>query len=131
MSEKVLYRAFPAMFRSRPILFLIFVALIIVYGLGLLLLIWWWVRHKCTTLIVSNERTTLRKGIFAKITTEVWHQDVRNVQLEQSFLQRLCGVGSIGISSSGQSGFEISVDGIPSPGRVKQLIDEHRRSMRK
>jgi uncharacterized membrane protein YdbT with pleckstrin-like domain len=130
MSEQVLYKASPSMIRSRPFIFLFFVALIVVYGLGLLFLIWWWVRCKCITLIVTNERTTLRKGIFAKITTEVWHQDVRNVQIEQMFLQRLLGVGNVGISSSGQSGFEIAVDGIPSPGKVKRIIDENRRARR-
>ena len=130
MSETVLYKASPAMFRQRPFVFLFFVACIVLYGLGLLFLFVWWVRQKCTTLIVTNERTTLRKGILAKLITEVWHQDVRNVQVNQMILHRPLGVRDIGISSAGQSGFEISVSGIGSPGRVKKIIDENRRAAR-
>jgi uncharacterized membrane protein YdbT with pleckstrin-like domain len=64
---------------------------------------------------------------LSKSVTEVWHQDIRNVQLNQSFFQRIFDVGSIGISSAGQSGLEISVTGMPNPDQVKALIDGHRR----
>ena len=69
----------------------------------------------------------MRRGILAKNVTEVWHQDVRNVQLDQTFLQRIFDVGKVGISSAGQAEIEITVNGIPDPDRVKELIDEHRR----
>ena len=86
----------------------------------------WWVKCKGTTLTVSSERTRLRRGILSKSITEVWHQDVRNVQLKQTLFQWLFGVGMIGISSAGQSGVEISVSGIPDPEVIKSLIDTHR-----
>jgi hypothetical protein len=35
-------------------------------------------------------------------------------------------VGWIGISSAGQAGLEIEVNGIVDPERVKQIIDDHR-----
>ncbi len=65
----------------------------------------------------------MRRGILSKFTSEVFHKDVRNVQVSQNVLQRLCDVGTIAISSSGQSDFEISVDSMPEPNRVKQIID--------
>jgi len=77
-------------------------------------------------LTVSSQRTRLRRGILSKSITEVWHQDVRNVQLKQTLFQRLFGVGMIGVSSAGQSDMEISVSGIPDPETVKSLIDNHR-----
>ena len=86
----------------------------------------WWLKCKGTTLTVTNKRTSLRRGILSKSINEVWHSDVRNVLLKQSFFQRIFGVGMIGVSSAGQSGMEISVSGIPDPDRVKQLIDERR-----
>lgn len=139
--EVTLYDEHPSMFRNRPLEF-IFTGLLVLAGLGLTYFsIWllalsaiglflygsWWIRCKGTQLTITNERARLRKGILAKSVTEVWHRDVRNVQLDQSVLQRLFGVGSLGISSSGQSGLEISVSGIPDPERVKELIDHHRR----
>jgi hypothetical protein len=52
------------------------------------------------------------------------------VQLDQSFFQRLFDVGTIAISTSGQEGIEISVQGIPHPQNVRDLIDKYRRHNR-
>jgi uncharacterized membrane protein YdbT with pleckstrin-like domain len=114
------------MFRSRPILFLLFVVLILVYGLGLLLLLIWWIRDLGITLTVTDKRTTLRYGILSKSITEIWHRDVRNVLVSQSFFQRIFGVGSIGVSSAGGPGLEIQVAGMANPYSVKQIIDAGR-----
>ena len=124
--EVTLYDENPSMFRNRPVEFIVALVLCLVV-VGLIVFLLWWMRCKGTQLTVTNERTTLRRGILSKSITEVWHQDVRNVQLDQTFFQRLLGVGSLGISSSGQAGLEISVSGIPDPERVKDLIDQHRR----
>ena len=124
--EKTLYQENPSMFRNRPVEFVINVLLCIIV-VGFIFFFIWWLRCKGTTLSVTNKRTILRRGILSKSITEVWHQDVRNVQLNQTFFQRVLGVGQVGISSSGQSGVEISVAGIPDPDLVKNLIDQHRR----
>jgi len=42
--QRVLYVAHPSMFRNRPILFLLGVAAIALYGLGLVFLLIWWFR---------------------------------------------------------------------------------------
>ena len=148
--EKVLYEAHPSMFRNHPVWFLI-IGLLCIIGIsfpflpfetswltkilevliplvaGLIFYFVWWLKCKGTTLTVTTERTSCRRGILSKAITEVWHQDIRNVQLNQSFLQRILDVGKIGISSAAQSGLEISVSGIPRPDEVKQLIDQNRR----
>lgn len=130
MEEQVLYEEHPAMFRNHPFLFILSVVLIAAFGLGLVILLVWWVQTLGTKLTVTNERITLRKGILSKYTNEVFHTDIRNVQLDQSFFQRLFDVGTIAISTSGQEGIEISVAGIPHPQQVRDLIDEHRRKNR-
>ena len=124
--EKVLYHRHPSMFRNRPILFMLFIVLIVVYGLGLLLLLIWWIRDLGITLTVTDKRTTLRHGILSKSITEIWHRDVRNVLVSQSFFQRIFGVGAIGVSSAGGPGLEIQVAGMASPYKVKQIIDAGR-----
>lgn len=124
--EVVLYEAHPSMFRNHPVLFVLYVLLIAAFGLGLVLLFVWWFQTLGTTLTVTNDQTTLRRGIFSKYTNDVFHENVRNIQVRQSFLQRMFNVGWIGISSAGQSGVEIEVNGIPDPERVKEIIDEHR-----
>lgn len=124
--EETYYEEHPSMFRNRPIEFIVTCLLCLVL-VGIVMFFFWWLKCKGTTLTVTSDRTRLRKGILSKSITEVWHQDVRNVQLNQSFWQRILGVGTIGVSSAGQSGLEISVAGIPDPDRVKELIDRHRR----
>lgn len=127
MSERNLYEAHPSMFRNHPLAFILTLVLSLI-GVGLPILFFWWMDCIGTTLTVTNERVTLRKGIFSKSLVEVWHRDVRNVTLYQSFGQRMLGVGKLGISSAGQGDIEIEVAGIPDPERVKDLIDQHRRA---
>ena len=125
-NEVVLYEAHPAMFRNHPVYFVLCVLLVPVVGLGLVLLLVWWIQVLGTTLTVTNEQTTLRKGILSKYTNDVFHSNVRNIQVRQSFLQRLFNVGWVGISSAGQSGLEIEINGIQDPEKVKEIIDDHR-----
>ena len=124
--EVTLYEEHPSMFRNQPVWFVITCILCLV-GVGLIIFLFWWLKCKGTTLTVTSDRTRLRRGLLSKSVTEVWHQDVRNVQLNQSFFQRIFDVGYLGISSAGQSGLEISVTGMPNPDYVKELIDSHRR----
>lgn len=127
MSEQVLYESHPSMFRNKPVGFILALILCAV-GVGLVIFLVWWLRCIGTKLTITNERSSLRRGVLSKSVVEVWHQDVRNVQLYQSFTQRIFKVGTLGISSAGQGGVEIEVSGIPDPDLVKQLIDQNRRA---
>jgi len=127
MAESTLYQSHPSMFRNNPIGFILSIVLIAAFGLGLLILLIWWLKVLGTTLIVTDERVTLRKGILSKHTNEVNHTDVRNVQVSQGLFQRMFRVGTIGISSAGQAGIEIEVAGLPEPQIIKDIIGQHRR----
>jgi uncharacterized membrane protein YdbT with pleckstrin-like domain len=112
------------MWRTNPILFLLSVALILV-GVGIVILLIWWLICKSTRLEVTNKRTIVTKGLLSKATNEVRHSDVRNIQVTQSFLQRILGCGTIAISSAGQSEMEILVTGIPDPQGIAETIREN------
>jgi uncharacterized membrane protein YdbT with pleckstrin-like domain len=92
--------------------------------------IWWlaWYvsAHLWVKLEISNKRTVRKEGIIRRHTSEVLHNHVRNVEIRQSFLQRLMKVGYLGISSSGQDGIEIEVRDLPRPYELKALIDNYR-----
>jgi hypothetical protein len=94
--------------------------LLLLLGLGFLAV--WWLQTRCTTLTVTTKRTILRKGIIAKKTTEVQHDDVRNIQVDQNMFERIVGIGDLAVSSSGQADLEIHVDGIPQPDEVAEMI---------
>ncbi len=125
-SEGTLLEINPVMFRSNPVGFILSVILIAAAGAGLIILAIWWLKTKAAMLTVTNKRTIQRTGLISKKTTEVLHRDVRNIQIDQSVFQRLFGVGSIGISSAGQSGIEIQVPGVRHPDGIKALIDRYR-----
>lgn len=122
--DNILYREHPAMFRNHPILFIVCLLLCFVI-VGIPIMIVWWVKCLGTTLTVTDEYTSLRRGILSKYTNDVMHDNVRNIQVRQSLLQRLLNVGYIGISSAGQAGLEIEVNGIPNPVEVKRIIGEY------
>lgn len=93
--------------------------LAVAYWLG------WWVQTRFVTLNVTSERSVYRQGLLARSTSEVRHEDVRNLQVDQTIVERLLGVGRISISSSGQDDFEIRVRGIPRPNDVAETIRNH------
>lgn len=90
------------------------------------LFVWWVAVTRGMALEITNKRTIQRKGLFSRAMSEVLHDHVRNIQVEQSFTDRVLGVGSVGISSSGQDGIEVLVRNIPSPKKVRSVIDKYR-----
>ncbi len=148
--ESVLLRIRPAMFRARPFSF----SGLLLLGLGGVgagiyfftssqptwgivclvasLLGWiplgiWRVIKLATSLEITNKRTVSYRGLLSKASTEVRHNDIKNFQVDQTFMNRLLRVGTVGISSSGQDEIEIHVKDLPNPYRVRELIDQHRK----
>jgi uncharacterized membrane protein YdbT with pleckstrin-like domain len=120
-----LYKSHPKMFKSNPVGFILSVLLVFA-GIGIIILLIWWLKVKGILLTIDSKKTILRRGIFSKQTNEVYHSDVRNTQVSQSFFQRMFDVGTLQISSAGQGNMEISVGGIPDPEKAKKIINEHR-----
>lgn len=126
MSEKVLYDHSPAMFKADPAAFILCVILIPVV-IGAVILLVWWLRAISVRLTVTDQRITLREGLLSKHINELYHGDVRNIRISQSLMNRIFDTGTVGISSAGQGDVEITVSGIPTPSRVRDIIDRHRR----
>lgn len=126
MAETTQYDKHPAMFRNHPVGFILAVIVSFV-GIGLIILLFWWLQSKGTRLTITDQRTILRRGILSKHVNEVYHSDIRNVQIFQSFLQRIFSVGTISIASAGSGQAEIVVVGMRDPAKVKELLDAGRR----
>ncbi len=119
-------RIHPSMWRSNPLLFLLCLCLILLFGVGILLLLIWWIKSQNTTLIVTDKRTILQQGLLSRYTNEVMHVHIRNIQIQQNMMERLFNIGTIKIASAGTGDIEISVSGIPAPNRIKATIDHYR-----
>ncbi len=149
--EKEICQVRPAMFRAHPFRYSLLVAIFLgggvltIWGvlpehssgwswLGTLMIVaavasWvvWFVGvHLWVKLSISNKRTIRQEGIIRRHTSEVLHDHVRNVEIKQSFFQRIFNVGYLGISSSGQDDIEIEARDLPKPYEIKALIDQYR-----
>lgn len=118
---EVLYEDHPSMFKNSPFSFVVAVLLIPAFGLGLIILLWWFVKCKATKVTVTENELMLEEGILSKSKTELSLENVRTVQIEQSFGQRIFGTGDLKVYTSGDEP-EIQVAGMPEPETLKKLV---------
>ena len=83
-----------------------------------------------TSLTITSSRSILHRGILSSSTSEVQHDDIRNIRADRSTIERLLNYGDIAISSSGQDDFEIVVHDIPDPEGVLKIIRSNQSSHR-
>ena len=76
--------------------------------------------------IMTDETLIQRTGLIARRTSEVELRDVRSIQVHQGLLERALGLGSVLISTSGQSGVEIVLQGVARPTAIATLVREAR-----
>jgi uncharacterized membrane protein YdbT with pleckstrin-like domain len=121
MAGTVIYEAHPAMFRAHPFWFILFVLLIAAFGIGLLILLYWYIKTRATSLTVSDHELLYERGILSKERLAVSLRHVRSVQVNQSFVNRILGVGTIEISTAGDEP-EFTVEDLPDPHEVREAI---------
>ena len=121
MADTVIYEAHPAMFRAHPFWFLFCVVLIAAFVLGLLLLLYWYIKNKATSLTVTENELLYEQGILSKERLSVSLRHIRSVQVNQSFLNRILGVGEVIIATAGDEP-EFSVGELPDPHEVREAI---------
>jgi len=121
MAGTVVYEAHPAMFRAHPFYFVLCVLLIAAFGLGLLILLWWYIKTRATSLTVTDHELLYERGILSKERLAVSLRHVRSVQVNQGFINRILGVGTIEIKTAGDEP-EFTVTDLPDPHEVREAI---------
>ncbi|HOF89705.1 MAG TPA: PH domain-containing protein [Armatimonadota bacterium] len=76
---------------------------------------------------IYDDRVVLERGVLSKTMTELYIEDIRAVEIRESFWGRLVGLGSISIASAGDANSVLTARGIPHPRRIHDLIQEQRR----
>lgn len=97
--EQILYRARISLWSLAPLLLLGVVLLPV--GVGLIFLIWAWVRYASTELAVTNKRVIAKTGLIERKTIEMFIAKVESIQVEQSVLGRLLNYGTVVVSGTG------------------------------
>ncbi|MBQ0818413.1 MAG: PH domain-containing protein [Methyloceanibacter sp.] len=115
------YQAHPAMFRAHPFWFILFVLLILAGGLGILILLYWYIKTRATALTVTEHEITFEQGILSKDRTGVSLRHVRAVRVTQGFVNRILGVGTVEISTAGDEP-EFEVSDMPDPHEIREAI---------
>ncbi|MBP3358283.1 MAG: PH domain-containing protein [Opitutales bacterium] len=115
----------PLMFRNHPFFF-IFTLFLCLTGIGFLIFAIWWLKCYSHRLNVKEYSIELETGILSKHENEIAYSDIKNIVVRQSFIQRIFGVGYIGISSAGQDEIEIEIYGIENPSELKDFIYSQR-----
>jgi uncharacterized membrane protein YdbT with pleckstrin-like domain len=121
MVGQVIYEAHPAMFRAHPFWFIFCVLLIAAFGLGILILLYWYIKTRATALTVTDHEIMYERGILSKDRTAVSLKHVRAVHVTQGFVNRLFGVGTVQISTAGDEP-EFTVADLPDPHVIREAI---------
>ena len=61
-------------------------------------------------------------GIISRSTREVTLTDIRSINMQQSFTERLFGLGTVQIGSAGTAGIEVEFSGVSNPAIVRDQI---------
>lgn len=103
-------------------------------GLGLCLLLvlvgalglaWGYALSRFESLEVTTRRSIWTRGILQRSVSEVEHEDIRNIQVQQGLMDRMLNVGQVAVSSAGQDDMEICVAGVRDPEGTVAIIRRH------
>jgi uncharacterized membrane protein YdbT with pleckstrin-like domain len=81
-----------------------------------------WYRRASLVMRVFPSRITIERGFFSKCYQDYLPRDIRSIDVDQSFGQRIVGIGDITISTSATAEASEKIEGIPDPRGIRELI---------
>jgi uncharacterized membrane protein YdbT with pleckstrin-like domain len=97
--ETVVYRARISLWSLAHLIF--FGLLLLIIGVGLVFLIWAWIRYKTTEFAVTDRRIIAKTGLISRSTVELFLDKVEALHVDQSVPGRLLDFGTITIRGTG------------------------------
>ena len=79
-------------------------------------------RRASLVIRVYRNRITIERGVFSKCYQDYLPRDIRSIDIDQSFLARLVGIGDITISTSASAEASEKLLGVPDPKGIRELI---------
>ena len=99
-------------------------------ALGVLLLLLVWIRVKSCSYRLTTQRLFVRRGWLAKHLNELELYRVKDVVVDQGFLQRVLGYGTITVLADDDSTPAVALARISRPIKVKEMIRTQYRAAR-
>lgn len=90
--------------------------------LGLLSFLIIFLVNKSYIIVATNERIIHKKGVLDVEITNVDIDKIQNVKINQGLIQRVFDYGKISLDTSGSSGFEAVLEGVPNLTKWRVLI---------
>ncbi len=94
---------------------------------GLATLIGVFIARSCSDYLVTEDRVEVIWGILGRSSNEVRICDIRSIDVRESGLKGLLGIGTLDVSSAANAGIEVSFQDIRRAHEVKQLIRQLQR----
>jgi uncharacterized membrane protein YdbT with pleckstrin-like domain len=79
-------------------------------------------RRASTVLRIYPQRVTLERGLLSKSYQDINPKDIRSIDIDQSVLQRLVGIGTLTLSTAATVDAAEELRSIPDPKAVRDLI---------
>jgi uncharacterized membrane protein YdbT with pleckstrin-like domain len=88
------------------------------------------VRRHSTLYLVTDQRLRVRRGILSRHEQSARFERVQNVEVSQSFMDRLLKVGAVEFDTAGsdQSDAGFRYEGIADPQRLVHIVAQHSRA---
>jgi uncharacterized membrane protein YdbT with pleckstrin-like domain len=81
-----------------------------------------WFKRAAIVLQIYPDRIHLERGLMSKCYRDYNPRDIRSIDIDQSFFQRLVGIGDLTISTAATVEAAEEIDSIPDPKSVRDLI---------
>lgn len=82
--------------------------------------------RRYTSWSLTSDRLIERRGLLASRRREMELADVRSIEVNRSLMQRIMGLGDVGIASAASADFMIRMLNIPDPERVAEILRQAR-----
>ena len=82
--------------------------------------------RRYTSWSLTSDRLIERRGLLASHRREMELADVRSIEVDRSFAQRLLGIGEVMIASSASADFIIKLSDVPDPEGIAETLRQAR-----
>jgi membrane protein YdbS with pleckstrin-like domain len=82
--------------------------------------------RRYTNWSLTSDRLIERRGLLASHRREMELADVRSIEVDRAFTQRLLGIGNVMIASAASADFMIRLWDVPDPERVAEMLRQAR-----
>ncbi len=96
---------------------------LLLWFLAVLLAAYVYIHRLSSHYTITTDRVHKQIGLFHQTTSEARIADIHSLSTEASFIERLCGLGTVQIDSTGAAGL-LSLDNLPNHRQVANTIRE-------